>query len=795
MATQRSTFARSSSEVAPAEEANPNGTHSTNNIEQTHKKNDEKEGYSTAVHRPASGEKVDLPAYEGEGIFREGIVDDAEGLVTRVIDVEDDPTLNPWTFRTFFLGLGLSCFGSVLQEIFYFKPQTIYVSVVFLTGSIGRFLNPGPFNMKEHASITLMASAASQSALATEALAAQDLFYGGYPNKAAGIFVVITAQLIGFGLAGLLRHILVYPTHMLWPMNLPITSLLESLHKDKAVAKARLKIFYIIFFTFLVWEIFPEYIFTVLEGVSIFCLAHQNSLVFTNLFGGASGNEGLGFGAISFDWNYIAPFGSPLWLPLYTLVNEFIGYIGCIIFFMGLYYSNTFRAQDFPFLAQQLLDGSSNGTNFVTYNQTNILNAKFEVDDQLLAAQGIPYLTASYLGYLITSNMGFTATFVHMLLWNFDDIKHGWQWLSPSNLKAKFSAKNSWKFWANQESPEARNERLQHDEKLDPHYRLMMKNLYKEVPLWWWGAILVICWCVALGSLYALKSTLPWWGFLISTIMMTIFLLFFGAQYGITGFQYNIQPICQTLAGYMFPGRPLANMYFTCFTFNSMQQAQLLARDLKLAQYVHLSPRHTFTIQVMGCIVGAVMNWVMMITIVDNQAPILKGLAGSNIWSGQNVQQFNTLAIAWSIAKDTFSIGAKYQWVTIAYLLGFIVPLPFYILNRYFPHPFFRYINFSIILWQMGYLFVGINSAIGVFFFLGFFAQWYLRRKRPEFFIKYNYIVSAALDGGTQVMVFILTFAVFGGSGTARPFPIWAGNPDTSIHNLDYCKVNTATSS
>lgn len=162
-------------------------------------------------------------------------------------------------------------------------------------GAIGRFLNPFPFNMKEHASITLMASAASQSALATEALAAQDLFYGGYPNKTAGIFIVISAQLIGFGLAGILREILVYPTHMLWPMNLPITSLLESLHKDKAVAKQRLKVFYIIFFFFLVWEVFPEYIFTVLEGVSIFCLAQQNSLVFTNLFGGASGNEGLGF--------------------------------------------------------------------------------------------------------------------------------------------------------------------------------------------------------------------------------------------------------------------------------------------------------------------------------------------------------------------------------------------------------------------------------------------------------------------------------------------------------------------
>jgi len=202
-----------------------------------------------------------------------------------------------------------------------------------------------------------------------------------------------------------------------------------------------------------------------------------------------------------------------------------------------------------------------------------------------------------------------------------------------------------------------------------------------------------------------------------------------------------------------------------------MQQAQLLARDLKLAQYVHLPPRHTFTIQVIGCIVGAILNWVMMITIVQNQSKILLGIVGSNIWSGQNVQQFNTLAVAWSMASDVFSIGQKYQWVTIAYLIGFVVPLPLWIANRFWPHKAWRYINTSIILWQMGFLFVGINSALGMFYFLGFFAQYYLRRKRPELFVKYNYITSAALDGGTQVMVFILTFAVFGGSGTARPFP------------------------
>lgn len=60
---------------------------------------------------------------------------------------------------------------------------------------------------------------------------------------------------------------------------------------------------------------------------------------------------------------------------------------------------------------------------------------------------------------------------------------------------------------------------------------------------------------------------------------------------------------------------------------------------------------------------------------------------------------------------------------------------------------------------------------------------------------QYNYLVAAALDGGTQVLVFIFTFAVFGGSGKAVPFPTWAGNPDTDVHNLDYCAVNPASQS
>jgi hypothetical protein len=196
----------------------------------------------------------------------------------------------------------------------------------------------------------------------------------------------------------------------------------------------------------------------------------------------------------------------------------------------------------------------------------------------------------------------------------------------------------------------------------------------------------------------------------------------------------------------------------------------------------------------LGAIIGAIFNYIMMKTIVTNQFHILKSVEGSNIWSGQNVQQYNTLAIAWSIASDMFSVGARYQWVTISYLIGFIVPVPFWYLYKKTKIRFFEYINLSIILWYMGWLFVGINASITSYFIIGFFALFYLRKYKPGLFVNYNYLVSAALDGGTQVLVFILSFAVFGGSGKAHDFPTWAGNNGgvANSKNIDYCMYNPA---
>ena len=84
----------------------------------------------------------------------------------------------------------------------------------------------------------------------------------------------------------------------------------------------------------------------------------------------------------------------------------------------------------------------------------------------------------------------------------------------------------------------------------------------------------------------------------------------------------------------------------------------------------------------------------------------------------------------------------------------------------------------------------GTNSSVLTAVAVGVVSQVWLRRYHPVWFKKYNYILGGALDGGAQVMIFSLSFAVFGASGAGKPFPAWWGNPGQG--SVDYCNGNGA---
>ncbi|GAA6013376.1 hypothetical protein JCM10207_000874 [Rhodosporidiobolus poonsookiae] len=774
MVTVRNPFRRQDSTVGAVDPATlsrePTNEHEFNSTPTDEKK----DAFETDVKNddPSVGfmDRVDQANILANG--KERPIETAEDIATRCISLEDDPTLPIHTFRMYFLGLGLTCFAAVLGQIFYFRPQTVYVSQLFLQviayilgkaweqvlpsakrGKFWAFLNPGVFNIKEHVAILIMSSTAASSAEAISVFAADDLYYGITPNYGVCIFTLMASQLFGFGIAGLMRAFCVFPTYIVYPNLVPTVNLFDALHRDKNVQNQvkRLRFFWIVFIAIFVWQWIPEFVAPTLTGISIFCLAKRDSAWFTRIFGGSNGNEGLGMFSLCLDWNYIGSGGGSLgalFTPFTTQVSQYIGVGLCCIIFCSMYATNAWNAATFPFLSQDLF--YENGTQ---YDQLTILNDDFSLNETKLAEQGLPWYAASNAIYYLGCNFAIGATLTHVAIWYWRPIL------------------NAIKGFRERSIP-------------DPHYQAMRK--YKEVPQWVYGGIMLGTFAMAMATAYTGHSQLPWWALIVALLLSMFMFPFVCVIYAITGFKTDVQQLAQMLGAALVPGNSQANMWFTLYGYNSTAQGLSLARDLKLAQYTKIPPRVTLWVQSIGTVVGAILQLIIMQQVLSNQREILLDVQGSNIWSGQQVQSFNSQAVSWgALAKHMYGPGSTYFIIPLGIIIGLAIPLPFYFAHHYFgPKYQLDKVVTPIICWCLGYLSVGINSSVFTTMLLAIFSQFYLRRYRSTWFRKYNYLMSAALDGGTQFMVFIATFALFGASGSPVTMPEWALNP---AGNLDYC--------
>jgi hypothetical protein len=104
-----------------------------------------------------------------------------------------------------------------------------------------------------------------------------------------------------------------------------------------------------------------------------------------------------------------------------------------------------------------------------------------------------------------------------------------------------------------------------------------------------------------------------------------------------------------------------------------------------------------------------------MNSIIDSQREILLSVEGTNIWSGQQPQSYNSQAIAWGgLAHELFSSGQRYQWIPLSYLIGLVAPLPFWIIHRYWPRLRMDYYYTPIIWYALKSLTIEIRSSLYV---------------------------------------------------------------------------------
>lgn len=108
--------------------------------------------------------------------------------------------------------------------------------------------------------------------------------------------------------------------------------------------------------------------------------------------------------------------------------------------------------------------------------------------------------------------------------------------------------------------------------------------------------------------------------------------------------------------------------------------------------------------------------------------------------------------------------------VPLGLIIGLAIPVAHWGINRVFPAFKKVPINTAIIASYAGQYVYGTTSWMWSSIAVGVFSQIWLRKRMPNIYNKYNYLIGAALDGGSQIVVFVLSFAVFGASGKAYPF-------------------------
>ncbi|XP_010246854.1 PREDICTED: oligopeptide transporter 7-like [Nelumbo nucifera] len=669
--------------------------------------------------------------------------------VALTVPITDDPTLPILTFRMWVLGTLACALLSFLNQFFWYRKEPLSITSisaqiavvplghlmastitdrVFFKKSRWEFtLNPGPFNIKEHVLITIFANSGAGNVYAIHIVSAVKLFYKKNLTFLVSLLVVITSQVLGFGWAGLFRRYLVEPAAMWWPHNLVQVSLFRALHEKEQKPKGGLtrnQFFLVAFMCSFAYYVFPGYLFPMLTSLSWICWIFPASILAQQL---GSGLHGLGLGALGFDWSSISSYlGSPLASPWFATANVAMGFVLITYVITPIaYWLNLYKSKSFPVFSDNLFTSTGQ-----RYNISAIIDPNFQLDIKAYEREGPLYLSAFFT---MTYGVGFaclTATVVHVFLFHGREI---WQ-LSKSAFQ---------------------------EQGMDIHTRLMMK--YKQVPQWWF--ICLLCLNIAATiftcQYYNDQLQLPWWGVLLACALAIFFTLPIGVITATTNQTPALNVITEYIIGYLYPGRPVANICFKVYGNISMKQGITFLQDFKLGHYMKIPPRDMFMAQVVGTLVSAVVHlgtaWWLMGSIPNICDRAL--LPAGSPWTCPSDHVFYDASVIWGLIgpRRIFGDLGHYSAINWFFLVGAVAPILVWVAHKAFPHRhWIKLITMPVLLGATASMPPATAVNYTSWIVIGFVSGFIVYRYHRDWWRRHNYVLSGALDAGLAFMGVLL---------------------------------------
>lgn len=699
--------------------------------------------------------------------------------VRAIADPFDDPTIPVETFRAYFLGTIWTIVGCGVNQFFEPRQPAMSISgpvLQLLCYPCGKFceyvlpdwgftfrgkrhtLNPGPWNNKEQLLVTIMFNITQALIYINSQIYVQRM-HMFYENSWAGFgyqfTLALSTQYLGFGLAGLSRHILVYPISALWPANFPILAMNKALlapEKRESIngwTVSRYKFFFYVFIITFFYFWIPDFLFQAVSTFNWMTWIAPNNF---NLAAITGSMAGMGINPIpTFDWSVIN-YTNPLYTPFFAQLNNFIGALfgGAIlipaIYFSGMYYTNYLS-----------MNSSSIFTNTgESYDVKQVLKNGV-LDKDLFEKYGPPFYTAGNLAVYGTFFAMYPMMFVDSCLRQWKIIYVGFKQLFYSLFKG-IPIQNT------------------HN---DAHSRMM--RAYPEVPLWWYAIIMVISLVIGIVCVEIYPTEAPVWGIFMALALGIIFLIPIGLLYATTANLFSLNVLTELIAGYALPGKGIALMIVKAFGLNVNLQAIYFIQDQKLGHYGKIPPRATFKAQLAATficvlVVMGVANWQ-----INNYDNLCDKSDPANKFQCPNEYIYYSASVFWGVIGPKRVFDQLYPVLKYTFLIGAVIPIPFFLYEKFVSDKLSRWFNpilfaFGIINFYAPY---NLSYATGGMY-VSFAFMWYVRNRYTSWFEKYTYVLSAGLSAGVAISGIIIFFAVQYKEKTLS----WWGN-NVSFNGLD----------
>ncbi|KAG0020237.1 hypothetical protein BGZ80_004554 [Entomortierella chlamydospora] len=219
----------------------------------------------------------------------------------------------------------------------------------------------------------------------------------------------------------------------------------------------------------------------------------------------------------------------------------------------------------------------------------------------------------------------------------------------------------------------------------DIHTSLM--RAYPEIPGWWFGAMFVICFAIAVLVCDTTDIRLPVYALVLALLLAAVFAIPMAIIQALSSSQIGLNVLSEVVCGYLLPGNQLGNSVFKCYSYMALYQCLNLTQGFKLGHYMKVPPRKIFIAVIYGTLVGAFVNLQVLEWVLLYNRQALFDADPSSGWSFRNLDLFFSASLLWGAISPTrlFSGGSIYFFLPYCFILGVLLPIPFYIMFRHYP--------------------------------------------------------------------------------------------------------------